>query len=528
MNLRDYQQDGTNHAITWAATAKPSDRLLLASPTGTGKSFVILALLESLPGWIALVPSLEIAAGMLGKIGVQPATTDDGIALQAAQHRIYTPIRFKNALLYEGAKSPLGIIEDEGHHDTAQTHQDVDTLCNVPKIATTGTPYRGTPQSTAEFLARWGEPRWLITLPNAAKAGHIALPTMETWPLVDDDEVSVQGGELVASQIESRTRDKLQDLLDRCAKFFDSTGRPTRPTVFAFPGSATSAVAMEQMQARGWKTCCITQGTPRLLRNEILRRAADGSHALLNVRVIGEGVDLPLRRYIDCSPTLSPVLWMQRLGRILRQRGYCVACAGKGIIEIRETPDVDGVCPVCHGSNLEPPPEYIVTNNNLQRHFYLLDGACPAVYLTQSVAAFGKLTARAGHRAFGLQGMGKLKPIECLLTSGITVHCYSISQTVGASQTQFFVVVHPLYPKPIWASRGNVRNGETLDWGRWSVCTPPAELCGFRSLPTNPLSPKQAHWWETTAERHGLAEREPTAKLFPVLPVLSQLRLKLS
>jgi superfamily II DNA or RNA helicase len=67
----DYQTLAVEDALAWFASAGPSARRLYASPTGTGKSVMMLALQAELGegAWI-VTPRLEIVAGMLGEAGL--------------------------------------------------------------------------------------------------------------------------------------------------------------------------------------------------------------------------------------------------------------------------------------------------------------------------------------------------------------------------------------------------------------------------------------------------------------------------
>ena len=118
----------------------------------------------------------------------------------------------------------------------------------------------------------------------------------------------------------------------------------------------------------------VVGGTPGEQRRAAFAATAARRAALVQVSVVSEGVDLPgLRRLVDCRPTLSPVYWLQCLGRIRR--------------------------PVPSG---EPPPEYICTNRNLSRHCYLLEGMLPLAAVREAQGAFETPSRRMGIRVVGL------------------------------------------------------------------------------------------------------------------------------
>lgn len=502
---REYQEQGHQLALKFASENRnnPLARLLIAAPTGTGKSYLLLRLRDAIANSIIITPSIDVIIGFLEKLNETIPLGDEAIFALAWSHRITTPLRLRNMMIAGKCDvTPDLILLDEVHHDLAASWQDLHTLCQCPAVGVTATPYRGTPIGTAQLRREWGEPRWLISEKDAMDQRHIARPIMETWPLVDDDLISVSNGELVASQVTAATRDKLDHLLELSRPLFEESGKPKRATVFSFPDGKTAEEFFQKADTLGLCVCMIRQDTPRIIRQVALERAANGSHALVNVRVVGEGVDTPFRVYVDASPTLSPVLWRQRLGRCMR-------------------PTEDG----------EEPPRYICTNNNLMRHFYLLDGAMPTGYLAASIAAFNKFTERAGSRAFGLESLGKLRPTEVQLVNGLRVHCYAVTQMIENRQQQFFVIVHPAVTRPVWARRVNTRNGEEMAYTKWELCDAPSELAGFKSVSAGAISIKQAQWWERAnggAKAFGIATQQPNNKQFQILPVLANIGVKLA
>src|SRR5262245_52927843 len=125
--LRDYQQAAVDDAAAFLNVAKPGDRRLYASPTGTGKSVMELALLAARPGGLLITPRVEIAAGMLDKLGLDTSEMSPATLSQEAETRgIYTPIRLRNLMLAGSGPSPAYLVIDEAHHDTATTYRQLD------------------------------------------------------------------------------------------------------------------------------------------------------------------------------------------------------------------------------------------------------------------------------------------------------------------------------------------------------------------------------------------------------------------
>lgn len=492
-----FQMAAIDYAATWHSTAKRGDKLLLASPTGTGKSVMELATQAAIAGSWIVTPVVEVVGGLLHKLGHEvDGLPEDRLRALAWSHRITTPIVLRNRLLRGEIPAPAAVIFDEAHHHTAETYQLLELLTgSAPAIGFTATPYRGTPRSTARFRAAWGEPVWVVTLREAVDLGALSFPSFRVEPLVDDDTVEVVNGEFSVTSIDSATGDKVEDFAQLVASF-----GLDRPSMVAAPSRATARLVADAI-GRHVPAEVVDGDTPHAERQRIFADTVAARCVLVQIRVVGEGVDLPIRRLYDLSPMLSPVLWLQTLGRITR--------------------------PVRHG---EASPEYVGCNRNLLRHAYLLDGCLPPEALVDAQAAFVTPSSRLAVRAIGLEGVGRFAAVEVPFSDGVVGACYSVSSVDGSTVTQFTCLVHPGRESPLWASRRNERTDDPRKpvYGRWRRCDAPADLTGFASVPPAPLSEKQAAWWKRDAARYGL---DPAAKVtrknFAALPVLSDLRCKL-
>lgn len=494
---RPFQLTAIDYAVEWAATAKRGDKLLLASPTGTGKSVMELATQARLPGSWIVTPVVEVVGGLLHKLGHEvDGWSEDRVRSTAWESRITTPLVLRNKLLRGELPAPRCVIFDEAHHHTAETYQLLELLTGAaPAIGFTATPYRGTPKGTARFRAAWGEPVWVVTLREAVDLGALSFPTFSIVPLVDDDTVEVRNGEFVVERIESATRGKIGDF----AALVAERGLD-RPSMVAAPSREIARLVAEAI--RQHVAAEVVDGdTPHGERQRIFADTVAARCVLVQIRVVGEGVDLPIRRLYDLSPMLSPVLWLQTLGRITR--------------------------PVRQGEAL---PEYIGCNRNLLRHAYLLDGCLPPEALVDAQAAFVTPSTRLAVRAIGLEGVGRFAAAEVPFADGCVGACYAVSTVEGSRVTQYACVVHPGREEPLWATRSNERTDDPRKplYGRWRRCDAPADLAGFASVPPSPLSEKQTAWWTRDAARYGLdPAAKVTRKTFSVLPVLSDLRTKL-
>lgn len=485
---RPFQIAAADDAEAFLRAAAPGDKKLYAAPTGVGKSVVERLVQERMGSdcWI-VSPREEILSGIMEKAE---------LIGDPFQHSMSTPIVLRNRLLTGSIRTPGSLIVDESHHHNAETYQQLDLLTGLaPAVGYTATPYRGTPRGTREFLERWGEPKWLITYAQAQAEGFISMPEFKVLPLVDDDVVQVKGGEFEVTSINAATVDRLGDMAEHCRQWYDN-GKWDRATVFAMPSTASCIRMQQELGRRGMPSAIVNAETPRSDRYKIFEATEAGALALLHINVVSEGVDLRLRRLVDMAPTLSPVKWLQHLGRITRPT--------------------------------DSPPEYICTNRNTLRHAYILEGVLPAKAVLDAQAAFPKSDRQGVTRVLGLEAIGRFKPVAVKLVSGLTAHVYAISVPIGTMVVEYCVLVHPA-KEAVWAAKVNGINDDgTRKWGSWQRCKAPSDVTGFSSVAPRALSEKQMNWWKRSAASFGLdPEQKVDRKNFQALPVLVNLGMRL-
>lgn len=481
--LRAYQNVAVDHALEGLLTAHRGFKRCYSAPTGSGKSVIELALKEALERngrscWI-VTPRDEIIDGLMDKAQAEGDPAD---------HGLWTPVKLRNRLLDGRLTAPDFLVYDEGHHHEAEVWQQLDLLTGLaPAVAYTATPYRGSPRGTREFREKWGDPISIITYKEAIAEGYIALPEFSVLPLVDDDIVEVKGGEFDVTSIDAATVDRLGDMADHARAWHDGE-LWDKPTIFSLPTTAACIRLHQELAERGLPSAIVNAATPKSVRPGVFQAVVGGVLALLHINVVTEGVDLPLRRLVDLAPTLSPVKWVQQLGRIMRPGGH---------------------------------PEYVCTNRNIMRHSYILEDVVPVSAVAETEKKFGP-TQRGHTRVLGLEAIGRFRPASVKLSDGCHAYMYSLS-TVAASgiTVDYCCIVHPTRD-PIWATKVSTRNEDgTKSWGTWQSSQPPADLKGFSTVAPKSLSEKQARWWARSAASFGLDPEQPVdRKNFQVLPVL--------
>jgi hypothetical protein len=335
----------------------------------------------------------------------------------------------------------------------------------------------------------------MISLRDCVKRRYIHFPTFNIIPLVDDDCVRVVNGELQASGVTEAYTGMLPRLADLCQEMFQDG----IPTVVAVGSTEVAHLLRNDLEARGVPGDVILQDTPGAARAAAYIRAQEGASILIQLRVLSVGADLPaLEVLIDAQPTLSPVLYMQTVGRIMRT-----------------SPGKSGCRVIC-------------TNRNLERHGYLFQGLLPDIAVRESQDEFGSPCRTAGGgRMLGFDRLNKFKVLRCRLDQGGWVSFYNLYSADSAARFREWMMVFTPWGETLTGSRltGAGR------WDNWERTELPPVLTGFQtSKKRYELSPKMGAWWERSARSKGLIPddiADVTAREFQILPFLFDCKLTL-
>src|ERR1700721_2102082 len=263
--------------------------LLIVAPTGAGKSYVLLDCLAELPDAYIVVPSHEIAADMWrkqGNIGDPSQAT-----LEAA--RLYTVKRLHNLMLKGEVPIPKQLLLDEAHHSPDATNSLIYEACGrCPRLGLTATAFRGTAKETASLRALWPEMYRALTLKDAVAKKIVALPTVSVWPLINDDLIDVaSNGEFVVTSVDAAVNKVLPDVIDRSRVFYTGN-RWVRPIVYCVSSVEGARQVTDALNTAGLPAVKVTGETKE--RPEVFKQVLDCEKALVQVKVVGEGVDLAL------------------------------------------------------------------------------------------------------------------------------------------------------------------------------------------------------------------------------------------
>lgn len=501
--LRHYQELGVNVALHLIET-NPDQWHLFSSPTNTGKSFIELTILSRLPDSVMITPRIEIIVGLLQKLGVRTESLNDQqlTDISWALCRTTTPIRFRNMLILgQLLFRPSVLIIDESHHALAQTYQDINMYLNgVPVIGFTATPYRGTPKETREFHLKWNNiVNEILSLKSAVELGAYQMPNVEIWPLVNDDLIDVATGDFKIRATEAHVKESADLLASNMVRMFDKEVRLwDMPTIITVPGRNAVDMVCSAMRKIGLPCDTVTQETSRFDRINAFESTVQCRVALIQINVVSEGVDLPIRRIIDISPTLSPVKWFQQVGRIRANES--------GI-----------------------PPEYICCCRNLERHCYLWEGMLPNSKIIEAQQAFtddsGKpmYSKRSGTRVVGLEGLGKFTNTPVHLLNGTVGFMYNLVSTENNKRIEYLAYVHPNNVTVTYGSKVSTVDPNTneMQWGKWRLVDSLPDLKGCISAKVSDLTEPQRVKWYSCAQGLGLnPHREVNSREFKILHFL--------
>lgn len=515
MKLRDYQRDAVYKVFDFFSKRK-SGKLLLASPTGTGKSFIQLSIIEKIreqkpDAEIHVITSkINIIRGYLKMLLYAVATMSiAAMRRKAATHKIFTYTSYRNKLIKGQIESPDVLLIDEAHHfklGNILTDQILWDASTMKIVGFTATPYRATPKATYEFRREWDEIYIVITEREALLRGVWRFPDMHTVGLMNDDLLTMRNGEFVirtmkdvykcAGETFSETIYNLikhvqKEMLEVCGRLL--------PIIIDTPGTDVCIELTEYLNAKGVPCNTITHKTKDKERAKCLNELEAGTHVLTQVNIITEGFDLPdLCVAIDAKPKASPVAFMQFFGRLTRPSDI-------------------------------PFKRYYCLCRNIERHAYLFDGIIPAYVVTEAQQAFQQVSQRNSQRVFGSEKIGRLKALPFVLKDGTTASFYLVNSTdhTHGKKTSYAILLLPHKKDPIVCQREDIKQNidpeKPWKFGKWRKSELPEDFTGYGTAPNRrkTLTEKQDKFWKSAAGRYGLDDSiQVDGRQFQILPIL--------
>lgn len=207
------------------------------------------------------------------------------------------------------------IFFDEAHHAAANSYQDVLKWFPEAKvIGLTATPWREDGLGLGDVF----DSHVIVSTPRQLRdEGYLCPVGGWVYETIDTSAGKVRGGDFVPSTLTGAATSKriLGDVVEEYVRH--ASGK--RAVVFAVSVDASEKMALAFQQA-GVPAEHIDGETPKEQRDATLARLRSGQTLVVcNCNVLTEGFDCPeLEVCILTRPTLSPGLYLQMVGRVLR------------------------------------------------------------------------------------------------------------------------------------------------------------------------------------------------------------------
>lgn len=379
MKLRDYQQ-GQLGAIAKNLLELLLNRLLIKSPTGTGKTVVFAEILKWPPirAWLEQFPAnerrmlvLAHREELLEQAAEKIRRANPGllVAIEQAERRASTHVDVVVASIATLAAMKFRRLErllrrmkfrivvvDEAHHSAARTYrQALSRLAFLPPMASDEDltaldlerAVESDVQAMEQALKGWDRiaPKdqlligvtatpnrsdevglgcvyqtiaYSYALKDAIRDGWLVPIT--TWVVETStslDDVKTRGEEFVQRDLSKAVNTDARNLKALAAWKEQAEGRPT--IVFGVDVAHAHALADVWLEG-GYRVAVISGQTPKDERRRAIEAFREGRlDALMNCMVLTEGTDLPMVSCIvHAAPTKSAALYEQKTGRGLR------------------------------------------------------------------------------------------------------------------------------------------------------------------------------------------------------------------
>jgi DNA repair protein RadD len=207
------------------------------------------------------------------------------------------------------------IFFDEAHHAAAKSYSDI--AAQFPRarvVGLTATPWRQDGKGLADIF----DSHVVVATPKElAEQGYLCPVGGWQFQSIATDDGEVRGGDYVQSTLDAAGRDV--KLLGSIVGEYVSRAMGKSAVCFCVSVAASQETAAA-FRAAGVAAEHLDGETPKEQRDAMLNRLRSGqTQVVCNCAVLTEGTDIPsLEVCILASPTLSPGLYLQRVGRVLR------------------------------------------------------------------------------------------------------------------------------------------------------------------------------------------------------------------
>lgn len=365
MNLRPYQTTAVQAVFDYFETGA-SGHPMIVMPTGTGKSLVIAALIQRVLSdyptarVLMLTHVKELISQNLDKLlrvwpdapvgvysaGLRRANTDRPILFCGIQSV------WNKAKALSSHENPIELVFiDECHrvplHDNGTYRRFIRDLTDINPhlrlIGLTATPYRHVPgtktHSGGYQSLTVGDDRLFTDIVYDLSKSLVSLIQDDylaaLWPQPTDyrvnlKDVKIENGDYKADQLNTLMEQEavIDAILDEAVLMAQADGR--RHWLVFCAGVEAARKTAASLQARGISAAVVAGDTSARDRDRFIQDFRAGRlTALVSVGVLTTGFDAPIT---DClivaRPTLSPVLYVQMMGRGMRPTEAKIAAEG--------------------------------------------------------------------------------------------------------------------------------------------------------------------------------------------------------
>lgn len=337
MQLRPYQRAAIDalHAYFGMHDGNP----LIVLPTGSGKSVVIAEFIRgALQQWpqtrvLMLTHVKELIEQNLDRLTQLWPGAPVGVYSASLRKRdVYDPVIFAGIQSVHRKAQVLGrfdlVIVDEAHlinaSGTGMYRRLLDDLRAInPALKVVGLTATAFRTSTGDITH--GDDRifdgiaYELPMSTLLDHGHLApLVSKRMAAEFDVSQVAIRQGEFVAAELEAAVdRD---DITQAAVSEIIERGAARRSWLLFCAGVAHAEHVCAALQARGIAAACVTGGTPKPEREQIIKSYQRGElRAVTNANVLTTGFDAPATDLLAfLRPTCSPGLYVQMAGRGMR------------------------------------------------------------------------------------------------------------------------------------------------------------------------------------------------------------------
>lgn len=306
MQLHPFQERAVERVVN---SILNGDNILVSSPTGSGKTLLEVESMSRLEQFGLTVGMITSRNEIIES--AYPKGERMGINLT---NKLWTPIRFWNAIENKRVRIPQVVIVDEAHHSIAQSWNRFFEFPGVRVAGFTATPMRGVKQENPAWRSLFHQFYEAISIAQAIKQKLLAnfYIIKDVIGILGEQQYNTDKKQAEAAQ--TQIMKKMSDIFDilTCLDM-------TKPTVFITPTTTAAVKVANYFEMRGIPMREILGTTPAKDRVDILNNLARNNCWVSAVNIMTEGVDVPeIARVVNLRPSVSPIPYVQGLGRGLR------------------------------------------------------------------------------------------------------------------------------------------------------------------------------------------------------------------